>query len=308
MNILCVGLSPAFQEIRPFPRFAPGTVNRSRVVTRAAAGKGVNTARVLRALGGPALATGFLGGDTGRLLLRDLDRWRVRHDFVRVPDRTRVCVTVLDETTGEATELVEEARSPGRQAWDDFDRRFNRLRRRSSLILLSGALMPGAPADTYRQLVKLAGTVPVIIDSQQLALLRALPLRPLIAKLNVRELENTLGRKLRADAARLRGAKELLAAGAQNVVLTHGAAGAWLVRPTGAWQYRPPRLKAVNPIGSGDAMTAGIAFGLWKGRSLVEAVRLGVACGAANALTLTAGHVRLADVRRLLPLVKKTPA
>jgi len=304
MNILCVGLTPALQEIRQFTRFVPGAVNRATAVTHSAAGKGVNTARILHTLGAPALATGFLGGDTGRLILDSLRRWGVRHDFVRVPERTRVCVTVLDAATGQTTELVEEARYPSRQAWNSFDCRYARLSRRAAMVVLSGALMPGAPVTTYRRLVKLAGSVPVIIDSQKEPLRRVLPLRPFIAKLNVHELENTLGRPLRAEPAILRGACELLAAGAQHVVLTHGAAGAWLVTPTGTWHYRPPRIRAVNPIGSGDAVTAGIAFGLWKNRPLVEAVRLGVACGTANALTQEVGDVRVADVRRLVPRVR----
>jgi tagatose 6-phosphate kinase len=307
MNILCVGLTPALQEVRLFASVIPGAVNRALSVTHSAAGKSVNTARVLRTLGGPALATGFIGGDTGNFILRDLDRWGVRHNFVHVPERTRVCVTLLDQATGQTTELVEEARLPRRSAWINFHRSYARLTRRASLVVISGALMPGSSADTYRRFVKLAPGVPVIIDSQKEPLLRVLPLRPFIAKLNVHELENTLGRRFRFDAAILRGARELLTAGAQNVVLTNGAAGAWLITPTGNWHYRPPRIKAVNPIGSGDAVTAGIAFGLWKHRSLVDAVQLGVACGTANALTPIAGDVRLADVRRLLPQVRCRP-
>jgi tagatose 6-phosphate kinase len=50
-------------------------------------------------------------------------------------------------------------------------------------------------------------------------------------------------------------------------------------------------------------MTAGIALALARGRSIHDAARLGVACGAANAMTPEAGAVRLSDVRRLLPLV-----
>jgi tagatose 6-phosphate kinase len=61
---------------------------------------------------------------------------------------------------------------------------------------------------------------------------------------------------------------------------------------------------AVNPVGSGDAMTAGICRGLDQRRPHPEAVRLGLACGAANALTRAAGDVVPADVRRIEPLVR----
>jgi fructose-1-phosphate kinase PfkB-like protein len=59
-------------------------------------------------------------------------------------------------------------------------------------------------------------------------------------------------------------------------------------------------VKAVNPIGSGDAMLAGMAAALLQGVSMSEAIRWGVACGAANAMTTQPGNVRLADVRGLL--------
>jgi fructose-1-phosphate kinase PfkB-like protein len=51
-------------------------------------------------------------------------------------------------------------------------------------------------------------------------------------------------------------------------------------------------------------MTAGICRGLDQRRPLPEAVRLGLACGAANALTRAAGDVVPADVRRIEPLVR----
>ena len=38
----------------------------------------------------------------------------------------------------------------------------------------------------------------------------------------------------------------------------------------------------VNPIGSGDAMAAGIAWAIRAGRPMVEAVRLGMAAAAEN--------------------------
>ena len=58
-------------------------------------------------------------------------------------------------------------------------------------------------------------------------------------------------------------------------------------RPLAQGGFRPPRIRALNPIGSGDAVTAGIAYGILKGKDIAEGMRLGLACGAANALTLT---------------------
>jgi fructose-1-phosphate kinase PfkB-like protein len=59
----------------------------------------------------------------------------------------------------------------------------------------------------------------------------------------------------------------------------------------------------VNPIGSGDAFTAGLIWRLVRGDDLGEACRWGSAAGTANALTAMAGEVNRADVDRLAPEV-----
>ncbi len=271
---LCVGLTPTVQDTRVVARLQVGEVNRCRSVIRTISGKGVNVARVIETLGGHVELVGF-GNAAPR----------------------RVCVTIRDEATGDITELVEEAPLPKPGEWRALYRDFNRLVRCASHVAISGALMPGAPADVYAKLIA-ASPCPVIIDSQREPLLRALRFRPYLVKLNVHELKATLGTG---------GARELMQRGAQNVLVTDGARGARLVTPGGMWLYTPPKIKPVNPIGSGDATTAGIVVGLQRGQELPEAVKLGIACGAANALTATSGEVVPRDVRRLLPEVSLRP-
>ena len=63
----------------------------------------------------------------------------------------------------------------------------------------------------------------------------------------------------------------------------------------------------MNPIGSGDSVAAGFTAGLAAGKSPVDCAKLGIACGAANALTPTPGVVRPEDVQRLLGEVRAEP-
>ncbi len=307
--ILCVGVTPALQALWQFDAFRPGEVNRAHAFTTSAAGKGVNVAHVLQTLGGQPLLLGFAGGDSGRRVISDLDRWRIRHDLVRVAVPTRTCHTLRDRSSGLVTELVEESALPTRNDWERFFRKYRARLARAALVVIAGALMPRARQDIYRRLAKLAADrdVPLIIDSQREPLQRALEYRPLVAKLNVQELENTLDRKFRSERGIIRGARQLIAAGARQVVLTDGPRGAWLIDHDRVQLFRPPRVSAVNPIGSGDAVTAGLAYGLASGRDLTAAVRLGIACGTANAVTLLAGTVKKPDVTRLEQRVRVTP-
>ena len=73
-STLCIGLTPALQELREFKSFTLGEVNRSPAIHRSVAGKGPNVARVLRQLGGHPFLLGFVGGDTGWFIREKLRR------------------------------------------------------------------------------------------------------------------------------------------------------------------------------------------------------------------------------------------
>ena len=307
--ILCIALTPAWQDIIQFDAVRLGAVNRASATTGCPAGKGVNVARALMTLGGHPLLLGFVGGPAGRLLSAGLRRARIPSRLVSHPPSTRVCRTLLERGTGRATELVEEAPLPDRTAWRRLFDGYRRLVRRSRLVVIAGAPMPGAPAAVYARFAREAGKagVPVIIDSRGAPLLDALPFKPLIAKLNREELAATAGRPLPSTSALVAAARRLTEAGAQHVVVTAGKRGAWLVSRDRVWRFTPPAVKPLNPIGSGDAMTAGIAFALGKGAPLDEAVRLGVACGTANAVTLLPADISLSSVRRLASRIAVGP-
>jgi fructose-1-phosphate kinase PfkB-like protein len=151
-----------------------------------------------------------------------------------------------------------------------------------------------------------AAGVPVVIDSQKAALVNVLFERPLLAKLTVRELEATLGEAMRSERQILRGLRDLLGMGAQNAFVTQGGKPAYLATPARAWRFAPPPLaRHVNPIGSGDCTTAGIAHALLSGKTMPDAVRYGLACGSANVESLTPADL---DPKRVAALARAVKA
>ena len=87
-------------------------------------------------------------------------------------------------------------------------------------------------------------------------------------------------------------------------VLTLGEQGALFAAGERRWSARPPKVEAINPIGSGDAMTAGLMAGLVRGLPPEECFRLGMATAAANTLTWDACRFDAAAVEALLPQVE----
>src|SRR5688572_28129259 len=136
--ILCVGTTPVMQRTMVFPRVQIDAVNRATEVHETASGKGINVARVAYMLGEEVVATGFLGGDSGQFIRAELSAAGIPHDFVAVEPKTRTCLTVMDQASGETTELVEEAKEVELAGWDQLRAKIEALLPRTKMVVLSG--------------------------------------------------------------------------------------------------------------------------------------------------------------------------
>jgi tagatose 6-phosphate kinase len=307
--ILCIGTTPAAQRVMSFARLALDAVNRAATTLDGAAGKSVNVAKVLQAVGEHPVATGFLGGDRGQYIQALLKARGIETEFVTVAARTRQCITVIDESAQTQTELVEE--SPAASALE-YERLMGIIRKHipgCRAAVMSGTLAPGGPADFYFQCVQMAREAGAlsVVDAQGATLAQALKARPGLVKPNRAELAATVGRELTDEAATRKAMVELFERGAERVVVTAGKDPALAFDGRQFWRVTAPRITAVNPIGSGDAFTAGLVWRLLRGNSLGEACRWATATGTANALTLMAGEVERADVERLVKEVRVEP-
>ena len=307
--ILCVGGTPAMQRTLLFDRLDVGEVNRAREVRVTASGKVTNAARAVTVLGGRVLLLTFLGDDSGRFVARELEAAGVPHEPVWVDAPTRVCATLVEES-GRVTELVEEGGAvPGEKAADLERLALEKLREAGALCLI-GSLPPGVPEDLYAVLAKAArdAGVPALVDAQKGLLRAALEAHPFLVKPNLEETANTLDLPLSDDgkADARKAASALREAGAEWALVSTGRAGSVLAGPDGEWRVEPPRVEAVNPIGSGDVMAAGLLRALTRGAPVHDAAVYGTACAAANVLTPASGEIYPDDIEELLPRVRLT--
>jgi tagatose 6-phosphate kinase len=301
--ILCVGTTPVMQRSMIFQRVQIDAVNRAAEVLEYPSGKVLNVARVAQALGEEVTASGFLGGDSGRFIREQLNAAGVAHDFVTVGPRTRMCITVIDRSAGTATELVEESRPVEPIAWEELRERVKQLLDAGpAVMVLSGSLPPRGPEDFYGFCVAQANArrVRTILDATSEPLIRALSQRPTIVKPNRSELAKARGVAINSDADLRESIDWLLQQGPSWAVVSEGKAGVVIGNGEKLWRIRSPEVKTVSPIGSGDALAAGLACALARGETMPHACRLGVACGAANATNAIAGLVRREDVESLL--------
>tara|TARA_Y200000002_G_C22615609_1_gene635865 strand:- start:393 stop:1316 length:924 start_codon:yes stop_codon:yes gene_type:complete len=291
---ICFGFAPALQKISRFNDFNHGEVNRSIETHWGFGGKGANTAHMLNQLGGSSLLIGFCGGVNGARYLNLLDEAGVDHQHISVQGETRICHTLIDDKEFSVTELVEEMEpliSVEAVTMENFIRSLDL----SGVISISGKLPEGLSDSFYQEMIKVIKQQggQVILDTQGEPLIRSLDQQPFV-KLNRQELCTSMNESSVSLAA-----ESLLDSGAKGLLVTDGNQTSHLFANKKHWEIYPPFVDAINPVGSGDAVTAGMVLGLERKKDLLEAVRLGMASGAANALQLMCGMIDLDDVERL---------
>ncbi|MFE0844712.1 1-phosphofructokinase family hexose kinase [Streptomyces rochei] len=296
--ILTVTLNTALDITYRVPGLRPHASHRVTEVTERPGGKGLNVARVLAALGHPVTVTGFAGGSTGATVRATLAGVPgVVDALVPVAGATRRTVAVVDERTGDTTQLNEPGPVVAPAEWNAFQEAYEGLLAGAAAVALCGSLPPGVPVGAYAGLVRTARAagVPVLLDTSGEPLRRGVAARPDLIKPNADELAELTGshEPLRAtQAARRRGAR--------SVVASLGAAGLLAETPEGRWRAAPPAQVRGNPTGAGDSAVAGLLSGLVEHLPWPDRLARAVALSAATVLSPVAGEFDRAAYEELL--------
>ncbi len=303
--ILVICLNPALQRTLWFNKFHHGEVNRVSRKILSAGGKGVNVARIITGLGVEATLLTVLGGYTGELIKKYLKRDQIFYHAVGVNSETRNCTTILDGNNKQ-TEVVEEGDRIAKSESDAVVRVFQKLLKKSCFLVISGTALPGFPKTIYQKFVRMAkqNGVKTLIDATGDQLKKSLRGNPFLVKPNWKEME-TLNQKAIKDTQSMKESmKEIHHEGADSVLVTTESSSALLYHEERFYRIDPPQVKVINSIGSGDGVAAGISVGMVRGLSLIESIRLGIACGTANCKTRIAGVVRSNDIQAMIPKVR----
>jgi 1-phosphofructokinase len=283
--IVTVTPNPAVDRTVLIRGFTIGSTNRAVADRTDIGGKGINVARHLARLGCDVVAAGFLGAGDMHGVVQTLAAQGVQTDFVRIAGDTRVNLKILDPASGQETEINESGPSLASGLVDELLDKLRGFLPRCAVMVFSGSLPPGAPADLYARAVALAAVagVKTVVDAAGDALRYGIAAKPDLVKPNRAEAEELLGVALRTDAELIAGARRLVEYGARTAVISLGPEGAVCATASGAWRARAPQIRARNTVGSGDAMVAALAWALMRALTAPEALRLATALGSASA-------------------------
>lgn len=305
-RVLCLTMNPSVDLATDTPRVMPTHKLRCGNAVHDAGGGGINVARVMTRLGGECESLCPTGGPAGHWLEVRMAQDGLRNTAIPIAQETRVSFCVHETETGEEFRFVMPGPALSESEWQACLNHLAQLPQFPDLLVASGSLPPGVPADFYARLARLCRErgAKLLLDTSGPALRLALDEGVYFWKPNLKELGELTGETLKAPAQWQAAAQRCVAQGhAQVVALTMGHLGALLVTGEGVWSAPPLAIEVASAVGAGDSFVGGMVWGMQSGLSLPESFAWGVAAGSAALLSVTTGLSRREDAEQLHPLV-----
>ena len=265
-------------------------------------GGGINVSRAIQKLGGESAAFYAAGGLAGRMLSDLLDREGLLHRAMSIAGVTRENFTVMEKSSGQQYRFGMPGPTLQEAEWRQCLDEISDLLPQVDYLVASGRLPPGVPANFYGRLAKLARehNTRLIVDTSGEALRLAVEEGVFLDQTQPAGVRRTHwpGKGGRASGGTL--AQELVSANkCEVVVVSLGAAGVLVASAEGTERVQAPLVPIKSKVGAGDSTVAGMVLALSQGKSLREAVRFGVAAGAAAVMTPGTELCRREDAERL---------
>ncbi|GLQ97323.1 1-phosphofructokinase family hexose kinase [Dyella mobilis] len=303
--ITVAGFNTAIDRFIQLGTLTPGEVHRVRTELVYPGGKGVHVAQTIAALGERVHLVGLVDAAHRNLICRRMSERGVLFHGVEIAGDLRHCLALQDDE-GRITEILGQGPQLSPAECDALVRDFRRSVDESDLVILSGSLPRGFEPTAYAELstyVKGHGQR-CLVDASGAAMRHALEAQPFLIKPNRDEISELSGQPVTDLDGALQAVRDLMAQGVAMPVVTMGALGAMAGNASGIWHAELSLERVRNTVGSGDCLLGGIAVGIAREMSLEDTLRLGAACGAANAQGEETGFVQRRAVEALLPQVR----
>ena len=304
--ICCTVLNPVIDVVYALDELKLGRTYKDVPASSEPAGKGLNVAKVVRALGERARVIGIMPEHGRRQYeerLRELD---IDSTFYPVPGRVRINTTIVEQSSSESTHINSRSEQISGFDEDAFVDFVERQARQSDLWALCGSVPPGVDASLHDRTAKLLKKKKVgcLLDSSGQGFRQGIKAKPLMIKPNQAELEEYFEETIRGVRHLALRGKRFVDAGIEFVFISLGSDGMIAMHGSDCLLCSAPQVKALDTVGCGDAMVAGLLVGYKKKFSFPEMCRLAVACGASNATHQGAGNIDAGEVWRLTEDVK----
>jgi len=286
--IITVTMNPAIDKTVDVDILERGGLNRIKHVELDAGGKGINVSKTIHEIGGNSIVTGFIAGNTGKIIKNVMDEWKIKSDFIEISGETRTNTKVF-EKQGDLTELNEPGPSVEEKDIQALLEKLEGYAAEDTLFVLAGSVPCGVENDIYRRIIEMVHKkgAKVLLDADGELFFNAVTAEPDIVKPNRVELEQYAQMDyIASEQELLRIAENLVGDGIGTVVVSMGKSGALFLQ--GDYKVKCPGLnvKAHSTVGAGDAMVAALSYAWDQGMSIEDTVKLCMAVSAGAVTTI----------------------
>ncbi|MDO6994365.1 1-phosphofructokinase [Brachyspira innocens] len=283
--IYTVTLNPAVDYYMDMNKLEEGELNKVNNSYTLAGGKGINVSKVLKNFGIESMALGFCGGFTGEYIRADLNKYGIKDNFILLEEDTRINVKI--KTEKKETEIMGKSPKILKQNIDALLSIIDSIED-NDILVLSGSVPSSVKEDIYKDIIdktKSKNNVRVIVDSRDNAFKIAVKEKVFLTKPNKKELSEYFGKDIRSVYDIIVYAQQLVKDGSENVIVSLGKEGSIIVNKDEAYIGNAPDGELVSSVGAGDAMVAGIVYGISQNLSIIDAYKYAIASGTATAFS-----------------------
>ncbi len=301
--IVTVTMNPAVDRTVWLDHLEKGGLNRILNKKTDAGGKGINVSKTIHALGLKSIATGLIGGRSGRMIEKMLEEQEIETDFVAIKGNNRINTKVA-EKDGKVTELNELGPHILNAELEELFLKLEKYADENTLFVLSGSVPDGVPNDFYAKVTEMVHKKGsrVFLDADGDLLKKGVQARPDFLKMNQKEMEGLVGKKITDANQAAEFGVELLDLGVGFVVISLGALGAVFLTPDFCVKCPGMKVPVISTVGAGDGMVGALASSWEEGISFEAGIRLAMAVSAA---AVTMEGTKPADQMMVMKLYQK---
>ena len=276
-------------------------LNRIKKVHKDAGGKGINVSKMLMQLGQQSTAAGFLGGAAGDYIKSEIEKLGIKTNFFETAEETRTNTKMVDSISNTFTDLNESGAQITESNIEELTEGLFADLKRDDILVLAGSIPAGVENDIYFKLIKAAKQrgVKTILDADGPLFREGIKAAPTLIKPNELELGLHFKEKFKDLKTMIRKAESLLETGIEMIMLSLGKEGAVFITAAEKYKIEPLKLNVKSTVGAGDAMVAGLAYGMENNLGLEEILKTAAACSSATLLRDGTKMGSREDVERL---------
>lgn len=282
--VYTVTLNPSIDHVIKINNLENGSVNKVDSENFYAGGKGINVSKMLKEHDIDSIALGFISGFTGEFIKNDLNKCKIKNDFIDVFNGySRINIKI--KTKNNETEINGLGPSVSSFNIENLFSKLNKLTT-DDILILAGSIPESLPENFYEQIMKKLSdkNIKIIVDARKNLLLNVLKYNPFLIKPNNHEISEIFGLEIKTTEELIFYGRKLKDMGAQNVLISLGKDGAILITESNEiYKSNIPHGELKNSVGSGDSMVGGFIAGYLKSKNYEEALKLGASSGSATA-------------------------